>query len=174
MRSLPILWALVIGTTVLLLPAVFAASNLLDECASTPVNLTSAEVALQLGPQLSQDASISAEDDPRFANATSRWQSYSPPNVSVVVEVGTEEDVATTVRFANQIGVPFLAINRGHGTTATLGRLQHGIEIWLNQLDDVEIFANTSTALFQGGVWVEQVMETLWEAGYVTSKPNVI
>ncbi|KAF2135670.1 uncharacterized protein K452DRAFT_281181 [Aplosporella prunicola CBS 121167] len=170
MHSLPMLWVLAVGTILFILPAVFAATYpVLNESASTPLNISSADVARQLGPQLSQNASIYAEDDPRFANATSRWQSYSAPNVSVVVEVGTEEDVATTVKFANQIGVPFLAINRGHGTTATLGRLQNGIEIWINQLDNIDVFANTSTALFQGGVWVEQVMATLLDAGYVTA-----
>ncbi|KAF2141761.1 uncharacterized protein K452DRAFT_298427 [Aplosporella prunicola CBS 121167] len=130
---------------------------------------SSANIARQLGPQLSSRASVFGKDDPKFANATARWQSYQPPDIGVVVQVGTEEDVATTVKFANQVGVPFLAVNRGHGIAASQSKLRRGIEIWLEQLDDFEIFPNTSSAFLQGGVWAEQIQQPLWDAGYVIS-----
>lgn len=68
--------------------------------ARTPAqhNLTSTSIITQLGPMLSSDAAIYAHNDERWENATSRWQSYSSPDFTVVVEAGTEDDVPVIVR----------------------------------------------------------------------------
>ena len=38
-------------------------------------------------------------------------------------------DTRIQVKFANLVNLPFLAINRGHGSTTTLGTIKHGILI---------------------------------------------
>lgn len=65
----------------------------------TPLVTTrSTDLIRQLGPQLSANATIFTDDDPRFINATARWSEYSKPQISVVVDPGTEADVATIVK----------------------------------------------------------------------------
>lgn len=50
----------------------------------------------ELGAVLSPDASILFPEDPRFGNATLRWQAYSAPSFRAVVEVATEVDIQKT------------------------------------------------------------------------------
>lgn len=64
--------------------------------------------------------------------------------------------------------MPFLAVNRGHGSTQTIGRLQNGIEIHVRVLDKIEISADGSSALMQGGVYTDSMIKTLWDAGKVS------
>lgn len=59
-------------------------------------------------------------------------------------------------------------MNRGHGSTVTLGKLKNGIEISMFQLQDITISDDKTSALFQGGVWDGQVIDELWDQGYVT------
>ena len=79
------------------LPSFTAAQAELNEFAAdysyTPATLTAADVQRQLGPSLSPQAVIYAQNDPRFENATMRWQVYNPPSISVVVQPGIEADI---------------------------------------------------------------------------------
>lgn len=77
------------------------------------------------------------------------------------------------MKYANTHGLPFLAVNRGHGSTKTLGILKHGIEIRIRTLDEIRISPGGASAFMQGGVYGDQVISTLWDAGYVTSKSYV-
>ena len=63
----------------------------------TSLQIRNVDVVKQLGPQLSKNATIFTQNDPRFANATARWSAYKEPQISIVVEPGTEADVSTTV-----------------------------------------------------------------------------
>lgn len=74
------------------------------------------------------------------------------------------------MKYANAVKLPFLAVNRGHGTTETLGRLKHGIEIHVRTLHTIRINPDGTSAFMQGGVYADQVISSLWDAGYVTSK----
>ena len=67
--------------------------------ATAPVTLTAAEIQRELGPKLSKNAVIYAENDPRFEEATARWNAYMPPRINVVVEAGIEEDIPHIVGF---------------------------------------------------------------------------
>lgn len=77
------------------------------------------------------------------------------------------------VQYANAHSLPFLAVNRGHGSTETLGQLKNGIEIRVRTLDEIRISPDEKSAFMQGGVYGDQVITSLWDAGYVTSKFNV-
>ncbi|KAH8429542.1 FAD-binding oxidoreductase [Aspergillus melleus] len=127
-----------------------------------------ARISVDLGPKLSNGAQIFFPSTPGFEAATARNSQYSVPNVTVVVQVAQEEDVAETVRYANANDIPFLAVNSGHGALASLGGVQHGIEIWLDKLDSISIADDGSTATFGGGVKSGMVIDTLWEVGKQT------
>lgn len=55
-------------------------------------------VQQDLGRLLSKGATLYFPGSLQFANATSRWSAYAEPQIAVVVEPTTAEDVSTTVR----------------------------------------------------------------------------
>ena len=63
----------------------------------TPVTPMPADIHRDLGPQLAKNALIYSPGSPEYANATSRWNVYEEPNISVVVQPGNDNDVATIV-----------------------------------------------------------------------------
>ncbi|KAL8692768.1 MAG: hypothetical protein Q9218_002275 [Villophora microphyllina] len=104
---------------------------------------------------------------------TDRWSDFTEGNISIVVEPATTQDVAATVRFADHCGLPFLAVNRGHGTSSTLHTIQHGgCLINLQKLCHIQISQNDSTALIGGGVNTHEVINTLAARGKVTTTTN--
>jgi hypothetical protein len=46
---------------------------------------------------LSPNANIYFPGSPKFSEATTRWQEWQDPNITIVVEVTTESDVVETV-----------------------------------------------------------------------------
>lgn len=52
-----------------------------------------------LAAQLSPNATLRLPTSPLMHNTHLRWQAYAKPSYSFLVEVVTEEDVATTVRY---------------------------------------------------------------------------
>jgi hypothetical protein len=135
-----------------------------------PSAVTSNQIQIDLGPQLSSNASIWFAGSDPFAEATSRWNVYGQPNISTVVEVATANDVATTVRYANENNIPFLAVNRGHGSPYTLAKVQGGIEIWLAQLNDIVIAEDGNSAVIGGGIYVDGIISGLSEHGKAGGK----
>ncbi|MCJ1478900.1 hypothetical protein MMC13_007584 [Lambiella insularis] len=123
-----------------------------------------------LGSQLSRTASLYFPGSSGFDNGTSRWNAYGEPkNISVVVEPGVDEDVAVTVKYANTFNLPFLAVNRGHGSTETLARFQNGIEIHINVLNSISINSDGNSALIGGGIYNDEIIEYLWDHGKASS-----
>lgn len=61
------------------------------------VNISSVTVAAELGPQLSGGSLIFGPDDPRFAEATERYDTLARPDVQVVVEPANESDISKIV-----------------------------------------------------------------------------
>ncbi|KAM0447700.1 hypothetical protein ACHAO4_008841 [Trichoderma viride] len=131
--------------------------------------VTPAQVQNDLGKFLSKGTQIFGPSSASFANATERWaQSSMPANIEVVIEVAQEADVAKIVRYCYQNSIDFLAYNRGHGLTNTLAKFQ-GIQINLSQLTRITIQPDKKAALFQGGVYADIVIDTLWDQGYIVT-----
>ncbi|EHK47045.1 hypothetical protein TRIATDRAFT_217465 [Trichoderma atroviride IMI 206040] len=136
--------------------------------------VTLAQVQNDLGKFLSKGTQIFGPSSPNFANATDRWaQSSMPANIEVVIEVAQEADVAKIVRYCYQNSIDFLTYNRGHGLKNTLAKFQ-GIQINLSQLTGITIQPDRNSALFQGGVYADIVIDTLWEQGYIVSQYGLI
>lgn len=64
-------------------------------------------------------------------------------------------------------------MNSGHGALASLGGVQHGIEIWLDKLDSISIADDGNTATFGGGVKSGMVIDALWEVGKQTGMSSL-
>jgi len=62
-----------------------------------------------------------------------------------------------------------MANNQGHGFTTSIAKLK-GIEINLSQLTNIKITPGKKSAWFQGGTSGGNIIETLWNQGFVTSK----
>lgn len=62
-----------------------------------PIAHHPARISVDLGPKLSNGAQILFPSTPGFEAATARNSQYKAPNITVVVQVAQEEDVAKTV-----------------------------------------------------------------------------
>lgn len=69
-------------------------------------------IATNLGPRLSTGATISFPGSTNFDIATTRWSALDSPNITVVVEVTNEDDVAETVLVIHLIARSKLIITR--------------------------------------------------------------
>jgi hypothetical protein len=57
-----------------------------------------------------------------------------------------------------------------HGSITTLGKMTHGIEIHLSQLNSIVIAEDGQTATIGGGVIAVNLTNALWAAGKQTGK----
>lgn len=72
-------------------------SRSFEKYPTTLLNLTTTQVQQELGSQVSNATFIFGPDDGRFNNVTSRWTDASKPHIQVVIEPGSESDVAKIV-----------------------------------------------------------------------------
>ncbi|PWY89912.1 FAD-binding domain-containing protein [Aspergillus heteromorphus CBS 117.55] len=121
-----------------------------------------------LGGRLSNSSKVYFPGSSGFTNATTRWSVLDEPEVNVVIVPGTEDDVAEIVRFANKKDIPFLTYNGVHGALTSLGRMTHGIAIYMDQLSSVDIATDGKTATMGGGTMSKTVTDELWAAGKQT------
>ncbi|KAL8420607.1 hypothetical protein RB594_003411 [Gaeumannomyces avenae] len=122
----------------------------------------------QLGASLSAGAQIVFPGSAEFTSRTTRWSNLSPPKFNAVVVPGSQEDVAATIKFANERKLPFLVTNTAHGTLTTLGKMDHGIEIDIRSLNSVEIATDGKTARVGGGIRSKELIDALWAASKQT------
>ncbi|KAI4211498.1 MAG: hypothetical protein LQ351_005674 [Letrouitia transgressa] len=127
--------------------------------------LTYAKILQELRPRLSKKASLYFPTSPSYKNYTELWSESAVGDILVVVVPAIDSDVAETVKYSNFAGLPFLAINRGHGTADQLGTIKHGVLINLRSLDSIQIAQDGKTAVMGGGVAIDQVIETLAQKG---------
>ncbi|KAI0404550.1 hypothetical protein F4802DRAFT_566389 [Xylaria palmicola] len=121
-----------------------------------------------LAGRLSPGAQVYLPGSDRFAQATTRWSVLEAPSFKLVVVPHVENDVAVTVKYANEMSLPFLAVNGGHGAITTVGRVEDGIEIWMNELNSVDITDDGSTVTIGAGALSKKVTDTLWASGKQT------
>ncbi|KAL1854451.1 hypothetical protein VTK73DRAFT_8748 [Phialemonium thermophilum] len=122
----------------------------------------------KLASKLSPSAKLYLPGTSAFDDAVARWSNLSTPVANAVVVPGTEHDVSETVKFANQNALPFLATNGVHGSITTLGKMTHGIEIHMSQLNSVQIARDGKTATIGGGILSKDLTDALWAAGKQT------
>ncbi|KAL8988152.1 MAG: hypothetical protein Q9177_002732 [Variospora cf. flavescens] len=170
MHGLVLKAALLLGV----LPLLQAAHNQrgLTSRADALVASTQAEIHQRFRPQLSREASIYFPPDPQFANATQRWSRFTEGNNAIVVVPASTQDVATAVKMANQLRLPFLAVNGGHGTSSALKTIQRGVSINLCNFKQLQISQDGKSALIGGGANTQEVVNGLAAYGKVTATTN--
>ncbi|ORY71065.1 uncharacterized protein BCR38DRAFT_415840 [Pseudomassariella vexata] len=131
-------------------------------------NLTAATVQSELGLFVSNGTLIFGPSSSLWENATERWNTFVRPQVQVVVQPARESDVSKIVKYCNDNSIEFLARNRGHGATTSLSAFD-GLEIEFSQLHTITIKEDGKSAVFQAGTYGGQVIQTLWDQGYVTT-----
>ncbi|KAK3293715.1 uncharacterized protein B0H64DRAFT_364517 [Chaetomium fimeti] len=129
--------------------------------------VASTQTQEELASLLSKKATILGPTSVDWADVTERYMAQVQPTVCLSVRPGTEDDVAEIVRFANRLDVPFYTVSRGHALTESVGRFR-GIEIDLRDLRAFEVNPNNVTAFFQGGAYSHEVIDGLWDQGFVT------
>jgi hypothetical protein len=72
------------------------------------------------------------------------------------------------VKYANRYDIPFLATTGLHGGTKSLGKLQHGLNIYMRRMNSTAIAADGHSATFGGGILGLEVRDALWAAGKQT------
>ncbi|KAL4935589.1 hypothetical protein BDV06DRAFT_228690 [Aspergillus oleicola] len=135
---------------------------------TTPANIDSETVQVELGESLSNTTTIFGPGNDGFTNATKRWDTYAMPQVQVVVEPGEESDVSKIVKYCNENSIEFLVYNRGHGNPTSLASF-NGIQISIHNLNKMTIQPDGKTVWLEGGVYDGPVVRYLWEQGYVTT-----
>ncbi|KAI5924944.1 FAD binding domain protein [Camillea tinctor] len=151
-----------------------AAWALSSACKSIPANHWLSSICprggnlTELSGRLSASAQVYYPGSDVFTEATNRWSSFDAPGVNVVVVPGIDDDVAQTVKYANENDIPYLAVTGGHGAIITTGRMQNGIEIWMDQLTGIEIAEDGASATVKGGTLSKAVTDALWAAGKQT------
>ncbi|KAJ4301634.1 hypothetical protein N0V90_003727 [Kalmusia sp. IMI 367209] len=93
----------------------------------------------ELGAKLSQGARIVLKGEEGFKEQTKRWQAWSSPHISAVVDVRSEEDVQQAIRYASRNSIPFLALSGTHGSTSSLSTAHHALQIDLRALSSFSI-----------------------------------
>ncbi|KAI1188078.1 FAD-binding domain-containing protein [Nemania serpens] len=126
------------------------------------------DISTELQAILSADAQIFLPGSSGFSQATERWSAFSAPTANIVVVPSVEHDVVETVKYANTQNISYFAVSSGHGSITTLGKLQNGIEIWLDRLSSVEIAADGTTAKIGGGTKSKTITDALWAQGKQT------
>lgn len=63
--------------------------------------------------------------------------------------------------------------NRGHGVTDTLSTFS-GIEINVVMLTGITVQPDKKTATLQAGTFIGEVINKLWDQGFVTSKRSLL
>ncbi|RDW72816.1 putative FAD-dependent oxygenase [Coleophoma cylindrospora] len=155
--------ALVAGAAVVAARDVYAPHlRDIEECQVESVNYT------QLAEQLSSTAQVYLSGSDAFDSAVMRWSNLSTPVANVVVLPSTEQDIVTTVKFANQHSLPFLTTNGVHGSISTLGQMTSGIEIHMSQLSSITVASDGQTVTIGGGVISKNLTDALWAVGKQT------
>ncbi|GAP88217.1 putative FAD binding domain-containing protein [Rosellinia necatrix] len=133
---------------------------------SSPHNISVPAIQKELGHLLSKGSVIFGPSDPRWHNTTDGFQELSPPDVEIVVQPGKESDISKIVKYCNEKSIKYLALNRKHGWSSTLGGFK-GMQIDMTSLSSLTIQPDNKSAIIQGGAYLGEVIDTLWDAGYV-------
>ncbi|KAK0649274.1 hypothetical protein B0T16DRAFT_436233 [Cercophora newfieldiana] len=124
----------------------------------------SERIQTELGPLLSEKASILLPSSLGWDQSRSSSPRIEPKFIAIV-EVATEEDVQETVKYANRLTIPFLAISGSHGWATTLNNFQGGIQINMRKLNTAEAHADGKTATVGGGMMQYEITESLYRQG---------
>ncbi|KAK6535883.1 hypothetical protein TWF281_000133 [Arthrobotrys megalospora] len=124
----------------------------------TTVSATSTpDIQQKLGPKLSGSSSIVLS-----SSAAPRWSEYEAPRAQIVVNIGSERDVAETVKYCNENRLGFLAQTSGHGWANTWTLSQKDVIINMRSLNTVKVDKSKKTATIGGGAIIKEIVDEVY------------
>jgi len=134
--------------------------------------LAAADIASELGPQLSPNARLVFPSSTEWANLTARWDPYSTPDLVADVEAATASDVQETVKYAATHGIKLVVRNTAHGFTQTFRSVVDGIQLSVRGMNCISLDLERNVATLGGGVIVAEFIEALYNAGKRSATGN--
>ena len=67
--------------------------------------------------------------------------------------------------YAGKHSIPFLAVNKGHGSTSTLGNAHNTIEIHIRALNSITLNSDGNSASVGGGTYNQEIIDYTWSHG---------
>ena len=115
------------------------------------LSATAPEAAEALRALISRDSSVIHPADPHFDQARRVWNGMIDPRPALMVRPTTAEDVAASIGFAREHGLP-IAVRGGGHNVAGLATVDDGLVIDLALMQSIDVDAPTRTARAGGGV----------------------
>lgn len=75
--------------------------------------------------------------------------------------------------YAGKHGIPFLAVNKGHGSTETLGNAHNAIEIHIRALNNITLNSDGNSATVGGGAYNQEIIDYTWSRGKASGKMDI-
>ncbi|KAL1863002.1 FAD-linked oxidoreductase alt4 [Diaporthe australafricana] len=119
----------------------------------------------QLRSRLSSKAEVSLPASRQFESSNLRFTEYERPTYLVSVRPGTEDDVALTVKYARDKGVPFSPRAGHHCVTTTMRHLKDGILIDMRSLNSLYFDEENRQVTVGGGVITDDFVRFLENKG---------
>jgi hypothetical protein len=107
---------------------------------------------------------IATPDDPDWDEARAAWNLATDQRPEAVVFAESDEDMASTVRFAAAAGLRIAAQGTGHGA-GPLAPLEGTILLKTERMRGIEVDAEARTARFEAGVWGAELGAAAGEHG---------
>ena len=64
-------------------------------------------------------------------------------------------------------------MNKGHGSTETLGNAKNAIEIYVRGLNEITLNSDGNSASVGGGSYNQEIIDTLWNQGKASGRPII-
>ncbi|PSN68088.1 FAD binding domain-containing protein [Corynespora cassiicola Philippines] len=133
--------------------------------AITALSAPASNVARDLSSLISRSSTVSVE-------LRARWSEYNTPQPAVIVNVTTENDVATVIRYCSKEKIPFLAQNGANGWAKTFDLGSKGVLINMAGLNKVTFSKDKNQATIGGGAIVSETIEAANAAGVLVQTGN--
>ncbi|GKT50090.1 FAD-linked oxidoreductase azaL [Colletotrichum spaethianum] len=101
-----------------------------------------------------------------------RWSMFNAPTPAIVVNVTTEKDVATVVKYCAKRSIPFTAQNGGNGWGKTFNLGKNGVLINLAGLNAVTFSKSKTEATIGGGAIISEAIQAADAAGVLVQTGN--
>ncbi|RYP79240.1 hypothetical protein DL769_003063 [Monosporascus sp. CRB-8-3] len=92
-----------------------------------------------------------------------RWSAYAAPQPGAIVTVGSEDDVAKVVAFANKKNIPFLVQSGANGWADTFTLDSSGLIIDVSELKAITFNSDKTEVTFQAGVTNADMVRAAWD-----------
>ncbi|KAK8121430.1 hypothetical protein PG999_005550 [Apiospora kogelbergensis] len=151
----------------MLISGAFLQALSLGRIASTTASTSACNWADLFASNLSSGATIVEASDPHFsAKVAQRWTTHGAPSICGAIQPATAEDVEKIVKIATSHDIPILATGGGHGMSSTLANMQHGAQVDLARLNNIDFDRDSGSLTIGPGVKFSDVIDMLYSSGY--------